>query len=231
MAFPIHHVFVLTASGAPEADTLVELGLIEGSSNSHPGQGTANRRFFFRNAMLELLWVAEPSTCRRPPASGLRLYERWAGRNTGASPFGICVGPSAGADAARSPGQLTEGAGRPFDGWAYRPAYLPDNLAITVAETRLDEPLLFQVPFGPVGTGSAPSEPFEHGLGPRELTQVTVSSPVAATSRACVELAEAAPVRFETQDGGRPVMSLTFDEGRAGGSADLRPTLPLVLRW
>jgi hypothetical protein len=28
----------------------------EDSSNTHPGQGTANRQFFFNNAYLELLW-------------------------------------------------------------------------------------------------------------------------------------------------------------------------------
>jgi hypothetical protein len=40
---------------APEAERIAAFGLCEGPSNVHPGQGTANRRFFFRNAMLELL--------------------------------------------------------------------------------------------------------------------------------------------------------------------------------
>jgi hypothetical protein len=51
------HLFICTAIGAPEAEYLISLGLKEGRSNIHPGQGTANRCFFFRNFMLELLWV------------------------------------------------------------------------------------------------------------------------------------------------------------------------------
>lgn len=53
----VDHVFVSASRGAPEARKLIELGLLEGSPNRHPGQGTANRRFFFANAMLELSWV------------------------------------------------------------------------------------------------------------------------------------------------------------------------------
>ncbi len=56
----LDHVFVCTARDAPEAERLRALGLVEGTSNVHHGQGTANRRFFFANAMLELLWVHDP---------------------------------------------------------------------------------------------------------------------------------------------------------------------------
>jgi hypothetical protein len=55
------HMFICTAVDAPEADLLVAFGLTEGAPNSHPGQGTACRRFFFRNAMLELVWVHNES--------------------------------------------------------------------------------------------------------------------------------------------------------------------------
>ena len=57
MAPRLHHVFVTTAPGAPEAEALIELGMVEGSSNTHPGQGTANRRFFFEDMGLELLFL------------------------------------------------------------------------------------------------------------------------------------------------------------------------------
>jgi hypothetical protein len=47
----LDHVFVCREMGAPEADRLVGFGLSEGRSWTHPGQGTANRCFFFqRNA-------------------------------------------------------------------------------------------------------------------------------------------------------------------------------------
>jgi len=59
MAFELDHVFIRVSRGAPEAEHLVQFGLREGQPNIHPGQGTANRRFFFINAMLELLWVED----------------------------------------------------------------------------------------------------------------------------------------------------------------------------
>jgi hypothetical protein len=51
----IDHIYICTEKNAPAGDLLVEFGLLEGSSNTHPGQGTANRRFYFHNLMLELL--------------------------------------------------------------------------------------------------------------------------------------------------------------------------------
>jgi len=49
----IDHIYICTGKNAPAGDLLVEFGLLEGSSNTHPGQGTANRRFYFHNLMLK----------------------------------------------------------------------------------------------------------------------------------------------------------------------------------
>jgi len=59
MGIELDHLFVCTAPGAPQAEDLVQFGLLEGPPNQHPGQGTANRRFSFKNAMIELLWVSD----------------------------------------------------------------------------------------------------------------------------------------------------------------------------
>ena len=87
----LDHVLVWVDRGAPEAERLLDFGLTEGAPNVHRGQGTANRRFFFCNAMLELIWVDDETEARREPASRLRIWERWRYRETGASPFGLCV--------------------------------------------------------------------------------------------------------------------------------------------
>ena len=47
VVYEVDHVFVWVDVGAPAADQLVSFGLTEGDPNVHPGQGTANRRFFF----------------------------------------------------------------------------------------------------------------------------------------------------------------------------------------
>src|SRR5271157_6475055 len=78
---------------APEAKRLIDFGLIEGSSNQHPGQGTANRRFFFENAMLELLWVENPAETRSDGVRRLGLWERWSRRAIDSCPFVICYRP------------------------------------------------------------------------------------------------------------------------------------------
>ena len=59
MKAELDHVFVCCSAGGPEADALRRAGLSEGSPNTHPGQGTECRRFFFSNAYLELLWVSD----------------------------------------------------------------------------------------------------------------------------------------------------------------------------
>jgi hypothetical protein len=41
--------------------------MAEGEPNTHPGQGTACRRFFFRNAFLELVWVRDPAEAQGEP--------------------------------------------------------------------------------------------------------------------------------------------------------------------
>lgn len=218
--FPLHHVFVFTAPGAPEADALLDVGLVEGSPNTHPGQGTANRRFFFRNAMLELLWVHDVAEARRLSVARLGLYERWRGRDGGASPFGVCLGPS-----------RTDPAARAFAGWEYQPAYLPPELAIRVAEGPLDEPLAFQLSFTPRSGEAHRStpEPVDHPAGLGELSHLRITSPVVELSPTAGELEAVAPITFAWGDA--HVMTLTFDGGQAGRVADLRPMLPLVLDW
>src|SRR6266436_5673418 len=83
MSAVVDHVFICTAAGAPAADHLRQFGLAEGSPNQHPGQGTACRRFFFRNAMLELLWVEDAAAARSEQTRRTRLWERCSETGTG----------------------------------------------------------------------------------------------------------------------------------------------------
>ncbi len=53
MRIELDQLFLCTDPGAPEAEELVQFGLREGPTNQHAGQGTANRRFAFANAMIE----------------------------------------------------------------------------------------------------------------------------------------------------------------------------------
>ena len=220
MSFELDHVFVCCSPGAPEAASLARLGLTEGSANTHPGQGTASRRFFFQNAYLELFWVADPEEAQNERSRPTRLWERWSKRQADACPFGVILRPSAEARE-RNP---------PFASWSYHPQYMPPGLAIEIATgTPLGEPELFYIPFArrPDAIGR---EPLTHATGFREISAARVGLPAPGTlSRAARQAEAAGVVSFVTE--AEHVMILGFDGEGAGKARDLRPELPLVLRW
>jgi len=217
MSLEFDHAFICCSPGAPEGDALVRLGLTEGSPNTHPGQGTANRRFFFGNAFLELLWVADPEEARSEATRRTRLWERWSGRASNACPFGIVF---------RSTGA---GAGLvPFPTWAYRPAYLPAGLAIGFADgVPLDEPELVHVPF--LQRPEVPvHEPTNHALPLREVSGVTLGLPGAERLSPPSQAVNSAGLVAYRQ-ARHHVLELTFHAAE-DLEWDLRPALPLLLR-
>jgi hypothetical protein len=215
----LDHVFICSSAGAPEADALSALGLTEGSPNVHHGQGTACRRFFFDNAYLELLWVCDAVEAQGDAVRRAQLWERWTNRGDTACPFGIVLRPAA--DAAHPE--------PPFAAWAYRPSYLPPPFAIDVArDTALDEPAFFHLGFLRQHS-RAGHEPRGHALPLSDVTGVQVWSRATARSSASRAVEAAGLVTFHTAD--NYLLELTFDRAIRGASADLRPDLPLVIRW
>ena len=89
MTMFLDHAFILTEPDAPEAQRLSALGLREGNSNTHPGQGTSNRRFFLDNFTIELLFVNDSDEAAN--GAGKRLGILTRSTDTNASPFGIVV--------------------------------------------------------------------------------------------------------------------------------------------
>jgi hypothetical protein len=162
-AYEIDHVFICTSIGGPEAQQLIDFGLIEGSRNHHPGQGTANRRVFFENAMLELLWVEDAEEARSEEVRRLGFWERWSQRALGASPFGICYRPTK--DPTEPP---------PFESWTYRPQYAPISLAVSVSSANSHQPLRFYLPYL---RKENRDEPCMHARNIRNLSSVVISRP------------------------------------------------------
>src|SRR4051812_11188275 len=93
MAFEFDHPFICASMDGPEAARLTEFGLTEGAPNTHPGQGTSCRRFFFLNGYLELLWVNDAIEAQSEVIKPTRLWERWVGRARGVCPFGVGFRP------------------------------------------------------------------------------------------------------------------------------------------
>lgn len=214
------HFVLICDPGAPQADALTQLGLVEGSGNVHHGQGTANRRFFFDNAYLELLWVDDLDQSRREPAFRTRLWERWLRRREGVCPFGIALRPDDPADAEQPP---------PFPTWAYHAPYLPPQVSIGIAlATPLTEPEFLYINFA-TSPQSKAREPLDHPLGLRRITHVRVASPGGGQSQAARTVTALGLASFTTADD--CVTELFFDHAAKGQTADLRPALPLILRW
>jgi hypothetical protein len=223
MAFELDHLFILTDIGAPEAERLVSFGLVEGTSNTHPGQGTTNRRFFFHNAMLELLWVHDPEETKSEVIRPTGLGERWEKRNDGVCPFGVCLRPA-----------LGFGNKVAFSSWSYRPPYLPKTMSIEVGKNSdmLTEPWLFQTPFGqrPDQYSVEKSQPLDHGIGLREITRVELVSPtVDSLSPELQAVVNTSQIKLRA--GVDHCIELGFDEEVQGQQVDFRPGLPLVMSW
>jgi hypothetical protein len=222
MTLALDHVFVCTAAGAPEAALLLAAGFAEGTPNVHPGQGTACRRFFFRNAYLELLWVDDAVAARDPRTAPTRLWDRWRDRADGRTcPFGLAVRGAA------------DDGSPPFPTWPYRPGYLPPGVAIPVGTNSdaLHEPMTFVLPFGrrPDAAADGDRQPLVHATGVREVTRLALHGPPAEPSAALAAVTSLGIV--ERVPAERPALVLGFDGEAADRELDLRPALPLLLRW
>jgi len=175
MALHLHHVFIHTSVGAPEAKDLLNAGLVEGSPNTHPGQGTANRRFFFESGFLELLWVHDEREAQSALTAPTKLWDRWAGRDGAANPFGLCFSSLEGADSIL-----------PFPSWAYRPDYLSNERCMLFAdELPLSEPEIFVLSW-PQGQSSPKTQPTKHPLGLCEMRSVSVGLPDPTSISSCL---------------------------------------------
>jgi hypothetical protein len=222
MAFEFDHLFIFTEVGAHEADRLVSFGLVEGTPNIHPGQGTANRCFFFHNAMLELLWVHDPEEAKSELIYPTRIWERWENRNDGVCPIGICLRPALGSSNTVA-----------FSSWAYSPPYLPETLSIAIGTNSnvLTEPMLFQTPFSKRPdqyTTKAP--PLKHHFGLREITRVELVSPASdSLSPEFQAVVDTNQVRVRL--GAEYYVELGFDGEVQGHQVDFRPELPLLMSW
>jgi len=155
----IDHIFIFTKDNGKIADELVQFGLTEGSSRVHVGQGTTNRKFYFDNFFLEILWVHNEEELKSDTTKPTGLWQR-ADFNSPNSRFGLCI---VNTDETESLFEKT---------FKYQPAYFPVGLYIDILrnEQNLNLPWTFRLPFK--GQKKNDTEPTEHKNGLRNLTKV-----------------------------------------------------------
>jgi hypothetical protein len=215
MPFELDHVFVATSRDAPEMEAIRSAGFIEGPAHDHPGQGTASRGVFFENVYLEFIWLTDPMVASAPPIARTGLSRR-ADPAHPSSPFGF--GLRSTEDPVPKP---------PFSAWEYAPPYLPQGNAFRMADNSevLSEPLIFVVPWSRTASWEVP----DHPSGARRVTRVCIAPDSKDPSDAFgdfLSLGLVYPIH-----GTAPLLEFVVDEGGQGRECDLRPTLPLVVRW
>jgi hypothetical protein len=206
--FPLEfdHIFIMVEENAPEAEVLRNLGLQpSGQINRHVGLGTAGTYFFFENAYLELIWVADEEAVAR------------ATRQMGMPRFGVALRRTEHASSAL-----------PFAAQPVRWEWMPEGAYLHIADQdpSATETLVFVVPEAMAYRSPRPVVS-THPAGIRRVTGVRIAQEgdASATGR----LLHYADVRIE--QGHEPLVELTFDGGVQQRVLDARPTLPLIIRY
>ncbi len=191
-------------------------GFAGGDRHGHPGQGTASTGIFFENAYLEFIWLEDPAAAESELIRRTHLRER-TDLGCAANRFGVGLRTSAGG--AQS---------APFATWDYRPPYLPAGASIPMALNSgcLEEPLLFVLPWK-CGPGYAAPD---HPNGARRITSVTLE--LAGVRQFSRELEAFAALQVvHVRHSRESLARVELDRARRKESADLRPAVPLVVRW
>lgn len=217
----IDHIFICTKYSAPAAKLLKKFGLTEGTSNTHSGQGTANRRFFFKNLFIELLWLENAEEAKSTLTSPTMLYERLTSKSKNTSPFGVCFRPN----------NLIDRTVK-FPSWVYEPIYLPKGLEVNIAKnTTLLEPMWFFLSFAsrPDLAPSIKRQPLEHPNGLVEATAIEITIPNSHKNFSLSYLQQLGILKII--DGTDHLLEITFDHRRHGLLKDFRPYLPMIFKY
>ncbi|MBC6699368.1 VOC family protein [Hymenobacter puniceus] len=213
----IDHLFIFCDSPQAAADDLRALGLTEGSSRVHPGQGTANRKFYFENFFLEILWVHDAAEINSPLLLPTQLGERARYATTGASPYGLCLRNTPDTD------PVFEAA------LAYQPVYFPAGLTIAVLPHAHNPslPWTFRLPF--TGPPAVTTEPTRHPAGLRRLTRAAFGLTKYDTSELLLQQLAGQP-QLAFGPAAANCLTLTFDEHCQGEIAHF-PALNLTVAY
>ncbi len=226
----LDHGWIAVREDGPERSMLEAAGFrFAPTVNEHEGQGTASATIEFENGYFELIWADDDV-----PAAGTaaiarqRFASRADWRRTGDAPFGIGFRRTA---ATPTP--------FPFETWSVASAWMGEGRSMEILSPRGSPTVtLFIASQGvdeaanraAIAAGGAAAEPFLHSNGARRITGLRVTAPTRSAlppAASFVNLSGAAELRV----GGEWLMELELDHGAQNQELDLRPRLPLLIRF
>lgn len=198
----IDHIFIFTDDHGIVADKLVDFGLTEGSNRVHVGQGTTNRKFYFDNFFLEILWVHNIDEITNDKTKPMGLWQRAAYKNNHFSPFGLCL---VNADDTE---MIFKNA------YKYQPDYFPQGMEIEIIknEDQTDLPWTFRLPFK--GKKKHENEPTIHKNGITILTNAVFEYKASYDKAFLAHFQNQAQIQFIKSS--RNWLNLIFDHGKQG---------------
>ena len=196
------HIFIFTNDQGEIADQLVEFGLTEGSSRVHAGQGTSNRKFYFENFFLEILWVHDETEINSELIKPIGLWQRAYYQSSDFSPFGLCIVNT------NETNNLFENAHK------YQPSYFPDGMVIDILknEHQPNFPWTFRLPFK--GQKKNETEPTKHKNGIMQLSKVDFYVENINDPNFIQSFKGEQNINFIKSD--KTWLTLTFDEAKQG---------------
>ena len=210
------HIFIFTDDNGKVADQLVKFGLTEGSNRVHVGQGTTNRKFYFDNFFLEILWVHDTNEIESEKIKPIGLWQRAKFKINSFSPFGLCIINTSETD------ELFENA------FKYQPDYFPQGQTIDILknENQSSLPWTFRLPFK--GQKRNINEPTEHKNGISLLSKTTFEHRENIEATFLNFFEQEQNIEFIKSD--RTWLNLTFDNGTQGLTTEFE-TLKLTVHY
>jgi hypothetical protein len=232
-SFEVDHVWIVVSPGAPQREAFEQLGLVAAPGvNQHVGQGTASITFEFKNAFLELLWVDRSVPVAPGSEAAVRKFTRrqqWA--TSGGCPFGIALHRTPDA-----PDSL------PFESWPLHQEWMPRGVSYEMLTPRADSlsPALWVVPRSSAvkdldDPAAAPADSIratalDQPGYMRKLTRVRLVCPSSyMPTDAMAKLAREGVFELRQERGW--LLILTFNGGVRRRTRDLRPELPVLVRY
>jgi len=219
------HVWIMVSPNAPERAALERAGFqIAKDVNRHDGQGTASITAEFENSYLELMWP--DSTVNVEPGlerAVQKFQQRMKWRSSGWCPIGVGFR------------QITpSNVALPFPTWSWTAEWMPKGSAMIMLTPRDDtrSPALFIEPRTLTDSGEQAQRAslYHHPIGARRITSILLVSAKKYQPIAALIYLQKQHLLSITQ-GDEWLLELTFDGGVKKKLKDLRPDLPLVIRY